>query len=231
MSRSDSTGAVFPHGWFGPALRGYREAPATYGYDDYNALPPLEEEFDGSLAWLTPIDDLVAREMQPHWEHARRRSKLAMNFERIVAEAMQHGYKVPETFLQFMRSEALQKRIPSCTACYFDAPERIVDAPAPGAGILIRFMNDQQWCVVWHLYIDRHQSHAIVASPRAFDVEDDLDLPEANEEESQLVMCAPDFETFLYRFWLENSAWFALEMKHRPLTQREKGYLAYYAHC
>jgi hypothetical protein len=125
-----------------------------------------------------------------------------------------------------MRSEAAQQRIPSCTACYFDAPQRIVAAPPPGNGILLRFMNDQQWCVLWHLYVEKSGAHAVLASEVAFD----LDAEEDDEEAPKptLVLCGSSFEEFLYRIWIENSAWFALVEGHRDLSAREKAYLEHY---
>lgn len=231
MKGKDSQGhtsisARFARGWFGPELPEYREAEPTYGYFNYGFLPPLDERLDGSLAWLTPMDTAIRKELEPHWKSDRDRSRLHPNFERVVREAEKLGYVLPETFLRFMRSEELQQRIPSCTACYFDAPERVIEAPPPAAGILIRFMNDQQWCLLWYLYVERSGGHAIVAADRALDIDDDEDSEVAAEH--QLVLCAPGFEEFLFRIWVENNIWFVLNENHRDLNPMERRYLAHY---
>ena len=220
--------ANFPHGWFAPELPGYRETPTTYGYFEYDCLPPIEAQLNGDFAWLTPMDQRVEKEMLPHWEADRKRVGITTNLERMVTEVTRRGFVLPDIFLRFMRSEILQKRVPSCTACYFDAPERPVDAPAPGTGMLVRFMNDQQWCILWYLYVEKSGAHAVLASDRALDLE--LDELEDGNGEPSLYLCAQDFEAFLYRFWLENSAWYVLHEKHRPLSSAEERYLTHYRH-
>src|SRR5215467_12283016 len=80
----------------------------------------------------------------------------------IVDSARQLGLSLPDAFLQVMASPDLQDRIPSCTACYFDLPEKIVPCPGSGEGYLIRFLNDQQAVLMWYLYIPRV---ACMASP------------------------------------------------------------------
>lgn len=100
----------------------------------------------------------------------------------------------------------------------------MVDAPPPGQGVLFRFLNDQQGCLFWSLYVERSGAHAVLVSDRAFDVSD----PEAECVPTELLLCADDFETFLYRFRLENDLWFVLSEGRRPTTAREKRYLEHY---
>jgi len=38
--------------------------------------------------------------------------------------------------------------------------------------------------------------------------------------------CAPSFEAFLYRFWLENSLWFALS-DNQSLTDEQQRYVSH----
>jgi hypothetical protein len=45
----------------------------------------------------------------------------------------------------------------------------------------------------------------------------------------ETLWCAPSFEAFLYRFWLENHLWFALtRRRRRMLSDDELAYLHYY---
>ena len=130
-----------------------------------------------------------------------------------------------------MADPRLQDRVPSCTACYFDLPDHLTPSPFGDAGYFVRFLNDQQWCVLWHLYVVPSGDHCVVASTRAFDDpssgEDEETLAYADDQEVTVV-CAPDFEAFLYRFWLENHIWFALE-EGWPLTEEQREYLGHYA--
>jgi len=220
--------AKFQEGWSGPELPGYREIDATYGYFPLTSLPPLEQKLDGSFSWLTPMDAAVRKELEPHWRSDRSRSKLRTQLEPILAEAGKQGYELPPSFVSFMRSEVLQQRVPSCTACYFDAPDRIVPAPPPAKGILIRFMNDQQWCILWYLYVERGGAHAVVTSDVALDLVREEEDEESGQATPHLLRCAAGFEEFIYRSWIENSAWFALNERHRELSPVEKRYLAHY---
>ncbi|MFO0609240.1 MAG: hypothetical protein U0324_39110 [Polyangiales bacterium] len=216
--------ADFPIGWVGTPLPGDRTASLTYAAALEPSPPTLEAAFDGSFAWLPPMEPAVRRRMEPHWRSDADRCTLASSFEPAVAEATSKGFALPEGFLHFMRSTELQQRVPSPTACYFDAPERIVEAPAPGDGVLVRFLNDQQWCQHWYLYVERGGAHAVVTSPYALDC-DFLDDGGGNDG-APLLLCAPDFERFVYRLWLEGSAWFALALGHRALTPAEARYVA-----
>ena len=47
----------------------------------------------------------------------------------------------------------------------------------------------------------------------------------------EFVYCAPTFSEFLYRFWIENEIWFALEVEgcRRPLNSLELDYVSHYA--
>jgi len=40
--------------------------------------------------------------------------------------------------------------------------------------------------------------------------------------------CAPSFEAFLYRFWLENTIWFSLNDRKPSLTDEQKRYVSHY---
>jgi hypothetical protein len=44
-----------------------------------------------------------------------------------------------------------------------------------------------------------------------------------------IAACAPSFEAFLYRYWLENTIWFALNEQHAPLTPPQQQYLHHYS--
>ena len=55
-------------------------------------------------------------------------------------------------------------RIPSCTACYFELPEKIIPFPGDEEGYIIRFLNDQQCVLLWYLYLTRSGKQSILVS-------------------------------------------------------------------
>jgi hypothetical protein len=52
--------------------------------------------------------------------------------------------------------------------------------------------------------------------------------PQFPEEPDNVFFCAPSFESFVYRSWIENKIWLALTEDKRPLTPEER---AYAEHC
>jgi len=215
MDRIQHTLASLPVTWSGK-----QSARETLAFSRWakRAVP-----LDGSLSWLTPLDDILSANMAPYFADGESRDQIATHFENNVRDAQARGFTVPEVFLKFMRSRELRRSIPSCTACYFDAPERLVEM-ADGA-VLFRFLDDQQWCVLWYLYLGPNQTQAIVASCHGFDVDDEKEmaLVKAGSSDSPCTwVCAPDFEGFLFRFWLENHIWFAQHQPSRELTELER---------
>ena len=71
---------------------------------------------------------------------------------------------LPDTFVQLTGSFELQDRIPSCTACYFDLPETVIASPFRAGDHVIRFLNDQQVCVCWYLYLAADESPFVISS-------------------------------------------------------------------
>lgn len=225
MSTRASIQAKFPSAWVCAAPS---DSSSTYAVHTEQPLHEPDARFDGTFSWLPPMEAAVQRMMEPYWIDNEDRDTIAEGFEPAVEAALASAYELPEAFLRFMRSEDLRRRVPSPTACYFDAPERIVRAPSPGDGILFRFLNDQQWCAHWYLYVERGGAHAVVTSRFAFDV-DLIPGEEGDAIEAVVYECAPDFERFIHRMWFEGTAWLASVNKHRPLTDAESRYLAQFA--
>lgn len=93
-------------------------------------------------------------------------------------------------------------------------------------GCLLRFMNDQQCCLVWCLHLLPGGGHTVVAATPEFI--DDAQGENLEELASFVdpVVCADDFEEFIHRFWLENILW-KVANNPRPLTPEEDAYLAH----
>lgn len=214
------------------ALPGYRACKATYCPTDFDALPPIGTyRHDGSLRWLPSMDPWIADALGGIADDDR--SEARQNLPRIQAHAAQLSLALPTAFVRFLASPDLQRRVPSATACYIDLPERIVPSPFGDGGYLLRFLNDQQWVLLWYLYLGRDREHAILVSPHLLG-EDDGEETDHNDPAPRVdallrdtYVCAPDFETFLHRFWLENRIWFALTAG-RELDPEQQDYVRHF---
>jgi uncharacterized protein (TIGR02996 family) len=206
----------FPAGWWSVGLEGYREEEGTYTLYPYESLPPLPvDRFHGDFGWLmrsNPVN-LSGYERQLWLDmHA--------GFNAFLAEVDPSGLKLPRDFLRFMDDYDLQIRLRSCTDCWYNLPKRAADmAPLGGGARAIRFYSDSQSCMHWYLYVNGRGYHCILAGCTAED---------SDEDETSLWYCAPTFEAFIYRFWIENEIWYALSHDRDPLTEEEQAYLDHY---
>jgi len=229
---SDQT--PFRTGWWAADLGEARPCDSTYCFSDYAALPPLDTTlFDGEFGWLPPLDEQTDRMMAVHRE--QRSKKLRQRLDTLTAAAAQLGLTLPPAFVRFMASPVLQDRVPSCTACYYDLPERIVKSTASDSGYFLRFLNDQQDVLLWFLYLDTSGNHCVVVSDLMYDDEEGFrQWAEGSQYSmSELTLghtffCAPDFESCVYRFWMENTIWFALNEGVGVLDDTQRKYLEHY---
>jgi hypothetical protein len=221
----------FRPGWKSFNLRGYRRCTSTYCLFDYASLPALDQAlFRGILQWLTPLEASLRDIMQDYWPTSADRQQVLATFHHLASRAEKMDLKLPEAFTRLMGTLDLQERMPSCTACYFDLPEHIVQSPFGDGGYFIRFLNDQQWVLLWHLYLAPDGDHCVVVSSAAFDDVDYGQRLTASGEQwtpdvlrERTFFCAPTFEAFLYRFWIENHIWFALNERY-ALTEEQQHY-------
>jgi hypothetical protein len=194
--------------------------PGPYGlgevYDDetYGKLPPLPERlFTGTFEWLTP----EAAGPGPYY--------MAPNPVRVDGldalnrRLARHGLALPTAFGLFMASSRLQGSVPSCTACEWEISSRLVASPVEDHAFMLQFMKDQQGCGYWYLYLGSDGSSPVVRSASCFEPADDdepLTVPSASFL-ADVQWTAPGFEHFLYRYWVENVAWFELVSQKRDL--------------
>src|SRR5688572_27026488 len=120
----------------------------------------------------------------------------------------------------------LSGAIPTATACYWRLAEPI-PSPLGDGGRLVRFLNDQQDVLFWHLLIAADGTHRVVAGGIPYD---EVMVTPA-QAEGDLIEVAPSFEAFMWRFWVENITWYELEMLGLPeqeLSQASRDYLRHY---
>ncbi len=222
----------FAPGWLSFDLGHYRPCNSTYCLFPYNKLPDLSHiEWHGDFRWLSSLDDSMNSLMEIYRPDEKTRQETAKRLTYLQDEARSLGLSLPPAFVTLMSSWELQTRIPSSTACYFELAKHFVPCPGQKGAYLLRFLNDQQGVLLWYLYLNRQGDEAVVVAPVGFDT---FDINELSEEERQGVIdatyyCGAGFEEFIYRFWLENVLWFALNESDELLTVEQTCYLAHYS--
>jgi hypothetical protein len=220
-----------PHAWVHVQLAGIRAAGphVTYEGSSCEDLPPIPIELDDACQWLIRHGteheealDKYERDLQPS------------NVEKLAAE---RNLELPQSFRRFMTSPQLQRRVRSCTACYLDPGERVVDTTGTMAGHLIHFLSDQQSCMHWYLHLAEDGQAAVLTSPYlyCYYIDDPewpgyptIALEKIDLRELEFSYCASSFSEFLYRFWIENEIWYAIEYDNRPLKPLELQYVNHY---
>lgn len=216
----------FQSAWWAPSLQEHRPCDGTYCVWEYASLPAIDTSlFEGNFQWLPPMTAEL-RDVLAAYDRPEASAHIVQRMGAIKSAAKQMGLQLPEDFLKFMASPELQVQIPSCTACYFDLSDIIVQLPIDDGGFLIRFYNDQQDVLLWYLYLTPQSESCIVVSDVMFDSVN-LEGVTPQQIKARLEFCAGSFEEFIYRWWLENDIWMALE-EGRPLTEVQTAYLAHY---
>ena len=219
--------ASFPKTWIGPGISGVRDCDETYCETPLQNLPSVQASHN--LKWLEPLHPVIDAEMRQYRPNVRERQIYAQNAKAILAQAEELELSLPAAFKELIQSEELQDRFPSATACYFDLPGKIVQAPFDLGGHIIRFLNDQQICVLWYLYLPaKHAPTVLASSPvESADFLDELNVEDVRavaEASNATRIVANTFVEFLYRYWIENSVW--LKKFHKiELTSAEAAYI------
>ncbi|WP_327115046.1 hypothetical protein OHB12_00360 [Nocardia sp. NBC_01730] len=194
--------------WIGTDLGLYRPCVGTYRSFPVGELPALPDHlFDGTFSWLVPGEVRASMGVDP------------------LPEALRH--QVPAAFAAFFDRPELQQAVPSCTGCYWDVSASVIPGPFGNGDRLVRILADSQDCVLWYLHILSDGTHQVVAAGERYG--DDEPLPPVAQLNSALTLVADDFERFLYRFWVENTAWFEAvseERDERNFSPAVRDYLA-----
>lgn len=220
----------FPPHWIGIELPDYRWCDSTYCRYDYRTLPRFRaRDFDGSFSWLrhqpSPLgfDSHFSSGWSPqslkHWRESSQQFR-----QNLLLSARELGVSIPESMLTFLLDVELVSRVRSPTDCYFTRSTQIIVNPGPQRGHFLHFMSDSQSCFEWYLYFDPGGKDRVVAtSADLSDPKIPMTFWECNHEE--IVVCGSSFESFIYRLWIENEAWYRLEIKDQPMTPAMREYL------
>jgi hypothetical protein len=112
----------------------------------------------------------------------------------------------PANRVSFISGGSLHKHLRSANGDFLSVAESVL----PFAdGYLIRFLQDQQGCVFWYLYVNADGSdHCVVSSFEYFDANGmDYELDELKA--SDFVFWASSVEGFFCRYWITHEMMFA----------------------
>ena len=220
---------IFQPGWIMFGLPGLRPSGQTYELTDYNSLPPIPG-IEPQLGWLEPLHPRIDEEMRVYRPDESARTAYMENRDRVMAEVRALKLALPETFVRLTGSFDLQDRIPSCTACYFDLPERVIESPFCAGDHIIRFLNYQQACACWYLYLPADESPFVISSsgdghrPYLDAIDFEKRVKTVDLAKQRTALAARSFDEFIYRFWIENCIWFRLNLGLQ-LTQCQLEYV------
>lgn len=219
----------FRGSWCATDLGDYR--PCRYTYERYpiESLPPLDEaSFAGDFAWRGDIGHVVDEQ--------------AATMDRLTADLTNTGLNLPTDFVTYMTRSNLYRCLDdvSCTCCWTSLSAPLASPLEPEAR-MVRFFRDQQDCVHWYLYLRPNGESFVVHSYRDLEYEadvrtsgnvDDLEqLAELDDDpDYEIFWCAPTVESFAYRFWTENSLWFAIHDSQpmKDISAAQRAYLNHY---
>ncbi|MFF5701365.1 hypothetical protein ACFY7H_02460 [Streptomyces sp. NPDC012794] len=219
----------FPTGWCATDLGSHRPCESTYEVYPLDSLPSLHSgRLDGGFGWLGGPGTPDGPE-PGHGEH----------LAAVEADLAPLGLRLPTDFRTFYRSGSLCRAFDevSVTACWSDLSGALRSPVEEGAR-LVRFLRDQQDCVIWYVYLRPSGETFVVFSHLDLDVElAERELTAAQAAEfraaaaESLVRCASTFEEFAYRFVVENELWMHLNTTNQGVgpAPHLQEYLDHYA--
>ena len=199
-------------GWYTSGLPGAECQHQTYCLRPIDRLPPIHEALAGDFGWLPPVPRPLGWAISSVDEPA--------GDGRFLARARAEGIELPASFVTILASPRRLWSLRSMTGCWWsldsDSLQRL-----PTAGTLaIRFLTDQQGALYWSLLLDGTPDPPVIVSPQDFaDRETWEPLPL-----DHVYRCAPSFEAFVYRFWIENEIGFRTHEKE-ALAPEQVAYL------
>ncbi|MET7520549.1 hypothetical protein ABZS88_46005 [Streptomyces sp. NPDC005480] len=229
---SEQSGSVlgsagFDAAWCATDLGKYRACRYTYEYYSLESLPPLDSnQFTSTFRWLGDAGAPILRQV----------TKL----NSLTRELAARGLTLPRDFVRFQTTANLYGSLDevSVTGCWTDLSEPLPSPVEPGA-FLVRFLRDQQDCVIWYLYLRPSSEVFVVYSDLDYEYEyaarrdgeeTQTDLDDAEEQRAAILWCASSFEEFAHRFWIENRLWHAVNDHDLPrLEPQLQDYLSHYS--
>jgi hypothetical protein len=244
----------FRYGWVSWGLGTIRPCAGTYEEYPYEKLPPIRAP-DPEFRFLPPDERRESAGGLAEWQ-AEKQRKLA----NLLQEAQGLGLTIPDSFLSFMsstRCDTMSEFDLGC-GCWFNLSNRLVRLRGFEDGYLVGFLRDQQDCVVWCLCLTSDGQNCVVAvnddavmtlasgdidallgslieedeTPAPVEDENRYGADNAETARRNTFICAESFESFIYRFWIENEIANKIDdIDNTPLialTEAEQRYLDHY---
>ncbi|WP_199551694.1 hypothetical protein [Streptomyces sp. N35] len=225
-SRSGPPSVRFEASWCATDLGAYRDCAATYERYRYESLPPLEAaQFTGAFQWLGGTGEPIPEQVTA--------------LSRLAEDLTAKGVTLPRDFVTYHADSKLALTLDevSVTGCWTDISEPLPSPVEPGA-FLVRFLRDQQDCVLWYLYlrptgetfvVDSYLDYEYMYEAQRDGDWTDTDLDDLEEQTAAITWSAPSFEEFAARFWIENRLWLALQNNELPSAEPQlRDYLRHY---
>jgi hypothetical protein len=201
--------------WYASDLGSARPCRATYETYRYEDQPPLTPP--AAFAWYA--------------DQGTPDPKAIEGMDRLGEKLARVGLELPAEFVTFYTHSRLQNALDeiSITCCWTDLGEELVPSPAEDGAYLLRFLRDQQDCAIWYLHLRPGGEASIVFSYVDFEEYTPAELADCEPWETEILQCAPTFEEFAYRFWLESAIWRRLHgLTPEPLDKAMTAYLAHF---
>lgn len=194
--------SALPGLWLSVGLPGFHTESTYQGYP-LDIMPAIPIELDDDLMWLRTIGTpRLGRGLDVLDEFAR-----PLPPADVMGLAKAVNLPLPASFSRFMTSPDLQSRVRSCTGCYLDPGQRIVETVGSIPGHLVHFLSDSQSCAHWYLHILPNGQSAVLESTDlyCYGIEDSdwMENPACRQERIDLTMveiyfCASSFSEFLF---------------------------------
>ena len=236
--------------WPGTKLGEYRACGGTYEHYPYNSLPILDDsQFTGNFDWLSdhgavdPAQSACIADLDRQLGAAR--LALPVDFVRY------HTYtNLSHTLVRVSGTGCfctLLAPYPDESQDLEDLPLRfrnhLIPSPAEPGSYLTQILADQQDCLTWYLYLrPSGETFVVHAYGLEWEVDDDGTpaylrpgvFPKYLQSAEQvgfakIFWCAPSFEQFAYRFWIEHRILRAfVHTPKEPLAPDLQAYLEHY---
>lgn len=168
----------------------------------YENLPPIKADLDDNFEWLREKPEIESMYNYFYCED--------LELSRLLKIEAQINIKLPKSFLYFIKTKELHYRIAGATN-YLMVPDSPIKTVGKYEGFIIQFIANYLEYSNWYLYLDKTGSHFILTSKyhkiRDYKGQESTlyDETSVDLEKDDFWFCAPSFNEFIYRFWLESN--------------------------
>lgn len=205
---------------------------------DPSELPAVPAHIDGEFEWLLQAS-ANDQDMSPESieDQISRRKRFQEERAFVLLErALQLKLRIPQSYLTFLRMPQLLRRLYSYNGCLWGLPDGLPSITDAAGSHLLYLMQDYQGCAYWYLCLTSEGYSGVVVTARYFGGRLDERDESSNEESHEcpepcvddLCLVENTFESFVYRFWIENQISHDLRVRKTALTGEALNYASHY---